>query len=116
MGIEELKNRIKSAIIIIVDGQPFKIKDLLFSITDKNILNVIGWTNQAAFDTIDREIALTELGTVKSKFSKMVDISNELKEFIKSRKVEYYLNYDYGKGSIEICSEINSVTKFYNYK
>jgi hypothetical protein len=115
MGIEELRNRIKSAIIIIADGRPFKVKDLLFSITDKNTLSVTGWTNQAAFDTIDREIALTELATIKSNFYKMIDISNELKEFIKSKKVEYFLNYDYGKGSVEICSEINSVTKFYNY-
>jgi hypothetical protein len=35
----------------------------------------------------------------------MVDTSTDLKEFIQNKNIEYNLAFNYGQGSINVCSE-----------
>ena len=88
------------------DGHPYKVGDLTFGCKDKLHFSVSGWTNNNLLENVTRQSALTELKDIKSLFSKMVDASKELADFVKDRQIEYYLGYDYGMGSIGICSEM----------
>jgi len=91
---EELQHRIKSALTLLVDGYPFKVGDLTFGCKGKTHLSVTGWTNNNLLENVTKRSALGELEDIKSLFSKMVEASKELSEFIKGRQVEYYLGYD----------------------
>ena len=112
MTEEELQHRIKSALTLLNDGHPFKVGDLTFGCKDKTHFSVSGWTNNNLLKNVTRQSALAELKDIKSLFSKMVNASKELSDFIKSRQIEYYLGYDYGMGSIGICSEKNGQLKW----
>ena len=105
MDTNELQPRIKTALILLADGHSLNVGDLTFSCKDKRHFSVSGWTNNNLLENVTQQSALTELKDIKSMFSKMVDTSNELSEFIKDKQIEYYLGYDYGMGSIGICSE-----------
>ncbi len=108
MNSEELKHRIKNAITLIEDGQSLKIGDLTLGCKDKNHLSIIGWTSTNNMDFMTEQSALNELIEIKTLFTKMTIASNELANFIIGKQIEYCLNYDSGKGSIEICKEINN--------
>jgi len=43
----------------------------------------------------------------------MVKVSNGLLIFIKKREIEYSLGFDYGMGSLEICTESNEKIKWH---
>ncbi len=105
MTSEELQHRIKSAIILLSEGHPFKVGDLTFFCGDMRHFSVSGWTNNNLLENVTQQSALAELKDIKSLFTKMVDDSKELSQFIKGRQIEYFLSYDYGMGSIGICSE-----------
>lgn len=105
MDTEELKHRLRTALILLADGHSFKVGDLTFGCKDKKLFSVSGWTNNNLLENITRQSTLTELNEIKSLFSKMVDASNELSEFIKDKKIEYYLGYEYGMGGLVICHE-----------
>lgn len=112
MTEEELQHRIKSALILLSDGHPFKVGDLTFGCKDKTHFSVSGWTNNNLLENVTQQSALAELKDIKSLFSKMVDTSKELADFVKGRQVEYYLGYDYGMGSIGICNEKSGQLKW----
>ena len=105
MDSEELKHRIRNALILLADGHSLKVGDLTFACKDKGHFSVAGWTNNNLLENVTRQSALDELKDIKSLFSKMVDTSNELADFIKDKQVQYYLGYDYGMGAIGICNE-----------
>ncbi len=105
MDTEELRQRIKTALTLVADGHSLNVGDLTFSFKDKKHFLVNGWTNNNLLENVTRQSALNELTEIKSVFAKMVDTSNELSEFIKGRKIEYHLGYDYGIGGIGICFE-----------
>ena len=100
MEIEELTSRIKNALILLADGHSFNVGELTFGCKDKNHFSVSGWTNNNLLQNVKRQSALEELKDIKSLFSKMVDASNELSEFIKERKIEYYLGLVVGYESM----------------
>jgi len=112
MTEEELQHRIKSALTLLSDGRPFKVGDLNFGCKDKTHFSVSGWTNNNLIENVTQHSALIELNDIKSLFSKMVDASKELADFLKGRQVEYYLGYEYGMGSIGICSEKSGQLKW----
>ena len=105
MDTEELQHRIKTALILLADGHSLNVGDLTFGSKDKKDFSVSGWINNNLLENVTRQSALTELKDIKSCFSKMVDASNELSEFIKDKQIEYYLRYDYGMGGLGICYE-----------
>ncbi|UEG51283.1 hypothetical protein LK994_07345 [Ferruginibacter lapsinanis] len=112
MDTEELKHRINNALILLADGHSLKVGDLTFGCRDKTNFSVSGWTNNILLENVTRQSALTELNDIKSLFSKMVDTSNELADFIKNKQIIYYLGYDYGMGSIGICNKKNGQLKW----
>jgi hypothetical protein len=108
MDKEELIDRIKSALILLTEGNSFKVGDLTFGCKDKNILSVTGWTTTNYLETLTKQKALTEFYEIKSLFARMVNASIELSEFIKYKQINYYLGYDdNGKCGIGICNEID---------
>jgi len=107
MTEQELKHRIKSALIILQDYGSFKVGELTFNTTDEKSFSVTGWTLKTELKNVTKRIALNELNEIKSLFKKMVQASPELSVFVDQRQIEFNLGYDYGMGGIGICSEIN---------
>jgi hypothetical protein len=107
MTEEDLKHRIKNALILLKDGYSFKVGDLTFSAKDNSHFLVTGWTLRNDLKNITKQTALFELNETKDLFSKMLIVSSELADFIKEREIEFSLGYDYGMGGLEICREID---------
>jgi len=112
MNEEELKNRIKNAILILQDFNSFKVGELIFKTKDEKSFSVTGWTIRSEFKNITKSNALIELNMVKSLFKRMIQISPELSDFVKQRQIKFSLGYEYGMGGIEICSEIDGQIKW----
>jgi len=112
MNKEELLHRIKSAIVLLKDGHPFKVGDLTFGCKDNKHISVTGWTVCNDLKKLTKDKALTELSEIKELFNNMLSVSPELSDFIKYRQVEYSLDYDYGMGGLGICNEINGQIKW----
>ena len=53
----------------------------------------------------------TDLEKAKINFHEMVNKSRLFEEYISRKNLDYTLNYDYGGGSITVCSEIEGVFK-----
>jgi hypothetical protein len=104
---EELHNRIKSAIILLKDGHPFKVGDLTFSSSNDNIFFVTGWTLCNDLKNLTKHKALIELNETKLLFNQMKSVSSELNKFIKGRQIQYSLGFDNGMGGLEVCIERN---------
>ncbi len=112
MTEDELKHRIRNALILLADGHSFKVGDLTFSSQNNNFFTVKGWTNKNDLKSLNKEIALKELTETKELFRKMISISSELDHFVNNKQIEYFLGYNYGMGGLEICSEINGKIKW----
>lgn len=112
MNEEELKHRIRNALVILQERNSFKVGDLTFSATCKSTFSVTGWTVKNELKSITKRSALNELNEIKSLFNKMVRVSAELSEFINQRQIEFNLSYDYGMGGIGICSETDGKIKW----
>ncbi|QES88282.1 hypothetical protein [Rhizosphaericola mali] len=112
MTENELKYRIKNAIVLLTDGHSFKVGDLTFGAKDNSHFSVTGWTRCNEFQYLTKNRALTELDEIKDLFHKMISVSSELTDFVKSRKIEYCFSYDYGMGGFEICSETDGQIKW----
>ena len=112
MNEQELKYRIKNAIVLLTDGHPFRVGDLTFCCKENKRFCVTGWTMGNDIKNITKTTALNELTETKELFNKMTKASKELADFIIGCQVEYHLGYDYGMGGLEICSEINGQIKW----
>jgi hypothetical protein len=82
---EELKDRLRSALKLLSDGQGFKVSDLHIAYKDKILFSVTGWSQNILLENVTRQSALTELKEIKSLFQKMVEASDELSDFIKNQ-------------------------------
>ena len=108
-----MENRIKAALEFLKDGQCFTVGDLRLGIDSNNYLVVSGWSQYSNFINLTKKNSLQEFKEIKSLFSEMLDSSTELKKFCEKRCIEYVLSFDdYGKASIDICSEKNGVLKW----
>ena len=105
MNKEELIRRIKNAIILLSEKHSVQVGDLTFYCQDETHLSVAGATHNNLLENVTRQSAIAELEDIKSLFSKMVDNSQELRDFTQGMEVEYSLYYNYGMGSIQICKE-----------
>jgi hypothetical protein len=101
-------SRIKTALEFLKDNQGFKVGGLFLSGKD-NIVYVSGYTNYNDLKNINKRIAIRELEDTKAEFNDYLEIVPEFKDFLKNREIKFSLAYDYGMGSIGICSEIKGV-------
>jgi hypothetical protein len=108
-----MENRIKIALDFLKDGQSFTVGDLRLGVEGFNCLVVTGWSQYINFTNLTKHNSIQELEGIKSMFSDMLNTSAELKEFAEKKIIEYVLSFDdYGKASIDICSEKNGVLKW----
>ena len=109
-----MKGRIKNAVEFLKDGLPFRVENLGFALDKSGGLEVSGWSAYKQLKYLTKGICFQELQGIKDEFKEMVNISDELREFIKDREIIYYLNFDdYGKSSIIICTEKSGLIKWY---
>jgi hypothetical protein len=107
--MEDLLLKIRNAIDFLKDGQSFTVNGLRLT-TEKQTIIVVGWSEYIHFENLTRYQSIKELEEIKLLFHKMIQISLELKEFVKNKNVSYKLWYDdSGKASIPICAEINGI-------
>jgi hypothetical protein len=101
-------SRIKAALEFLKDNQGFNVGGLFVSRTD-NVIHVTGYTNFSFIENLNKRIAIKEMENTKAEFNDYIEALPEFKDFMKNKEIKYYLNLDYGKGSIPICSETNGV-------
>lgn len=107
MTSEALKQRIQNALIVLNTGHTFKVGELNFSTPNEHQFLVIGWSQCTHLESLTKQRALNELQETKNQFKEMIFLSSELADFIKEKEVSYSLSWDdYGKGAIEICTEM----------
>lgn len=104
-----MENRIKTAVQFLKDGRSFSVEGLTMGINEEKDFYVTGWSQYIHLENISKAIAIMELSNIKEQFFQMVKISSELKDFIKKRNIKYNLAFNYGMGSIGLCSEKNGV-------
>lgn len=107
--MEEILNRIKTAIEFLKEGFPFRVEELYFGMSEGNLLNVTGASQFIDLKNVTKIGALKELDEIKSIFEKMVLASPELRLFLANKKVKFNLDFDYGMGDTRICSELDGI-------
>ncbi|GAB1447368.1 hypothetical protein MASR2M44_03610 [Bacteroidota bacterium] len=108
-----MENRIKTALEFLKDGQSFSVGDLRLGIDSYSCIVVTGWSQYSTFTNLTKKSSMQELEEIKSLFAEMLHSSVELQKFAEKRCIEYVLSFDdYGKASIDICSEKNGVLKW----
>jgi hypothetical protein len=108
-----MENRLKIALEFLKDRQSFSVGDLRLGIDNYDCLVVTGWSKYSNFTNLTKKNSIQELEEIKSLFSEMLNSSADLKKFAEKKCIEYVLSFDdYGKASIDICSENNGVLKW----
>jgi hypothetical protein len=110
--MEEILNRIETAINFLKDGLPFKIGELYCGIDENNFLNITGSSQSVSLKSITKQSAQNELYEIKNMFLKLVSVSVKLRDYVKNKKVKFNLDFDYGMGDIRICSERDGVIEW----
>ena len=102
-----MKERIKTALEFLKEGQSFSVGELKLGAEEYGIFEVIGWSRNINFANITKNQCVRELEDIKVLFYRMLDISPELIQFTSNKSIKITLCFnDSGKGSIELCSEI----------
>lgn len=105
-----MEERIRTALEFLKDCQSFKVGELRLGAGKQGVIEVAGWTQYTNFANLTKQQSLRELEEIKTLFYKMVNASPDLKDYIKDKSAEFNLYFDdYGKGSIELCSEKEKV-------
>lgn len=98
-----------AAIDIIESGEVFSINEIQFVKRD-NILLVSGSSNYISINSINKDIAIKELQSIKDVFYSLLDEWEDFKNYTKKISVDFVLFYDdNGKCSITICEEKNNI-------
>jgi len=103
----DMKERIKTAVEFLRDGQSFKVGNLRLGMNSTHEMYVTGWSHYLNIANLTKHKALKELDEIKNLFGQMLQSSEELKRFILDKQITYNLAFDYGMGAIGICSEKN---------
>jgi hypothetical protein len=104
--------RINIAIEKLKDGHSFTLDDLRLEIQANSII-VIGWSKYSNLENLTKHHALKELREIKKSYTRLLEVSSELRNFLVDKIPEYNLYFDdYGKASIIICSMKNEIVKW----
>lgn len=104
--------RIKTAVEFLMDGQSFKVGDLRLGMNGKYDMYVTGWSQYLNLENLTKHQALKELEEIKNLFKQMLDVSQELRNFVHDKRMKYNLAFNYGMGAIGICSEKNGAVEW----
>jgi len=107
MTEEEVNIRLKNAIILLGDQHHYNVGDITLSSKDKNHIAVTGWTDAISLENVTKQAVLADLSETKVRFDNMIKCSTEFSHFIKDKQIVYHIGYNYGMGSLDICSETN---------
>lgn len=66
--MEDLKERIKTAVEFLTNGYTFKVKNLRFGMLDNKTLYVTGWSSFFTLSSLNKKMALHELDEIKEEF------------------------------------------------
>jgi hypothetical protein len=99
-----MRDKIETALGFLKKGQSFKVGGLKLG-TYENGLYVVGWSQYFYIENLTKSIALNELTAIKKQFKDLLNSSLALKTFVKDKKIEYNLSFNFGQGSIGVCSE-----------
>ncbi len=103
-----MTDRIKQAVQFLKDGQSFTVNEIRLGIKD-NYVYVTGWTSFKQLSDLNKSSAAMELNKIKAEFDFFLNECKELKDFVKGKIMKFNLAFDYGMGSIGICSEVNNI-------
>lgn len=105
-----MKNKLKTGIEFLKLGKSFLIDDLRLEMNSLGILTVMGWSRYLNFSNLTKVNSLNELEEIKNIFAEMMVASDDFKNFVADKVIEYVLCFDDGgKASIYICSEKNDI-------
>jgi len=105
--MDDIVTRINSVLSLLPEGHRLKIGDLTMQLIAPNLVQIIGWSRSNALENIIEQSALIELNETIEIFKEMVSASEALNSFISGKQIEFVLAYDYGMGSLHICTEID---------
>ncbi|MGY3214463.1 hypothetical protein [Mucilaginibacter sp. HD30] len=109
--MDDILKRITTGIELLKDGFPYKVGELYLGFGD-GYFNITGNSQSIDLKNITEGGALKEMEEIKRMFENMLSVSSDLKDLIRDKKLKFSLDFDYGMGSIRICSEIDNVLKW----
>lgn len=105
-------SKVSLAVQCLKNNQAFTVGDLRLGMNERNEMYVTGWSNFVDIKNLHKRLAKEELIELKTLFSKMVESSIDLRDFIKGKNIKCNLTFNYGTGSIVVCSEINGIVSW----
>lgn len=111
--MEDIKERINTAMSVLLEGLPFRIGDLFLGFDNHGCLNVTAASRSVSLKGITKQSALDELVEIKELFSKLLSMSDSFRTFVTTTEIQYNLDFDYGMGDIRICSERNGFVEWH---
>ena len=113
MKNEEIITKINAALGYLRNGESITIEKLRLE-NDTENFNVIGWSEFINFENLTKSQSLKDLEEVKEVFSRIANVSEEFRNFVKDKTIVYNLYFDdAGKASIAICSEKDGLVKWH---
>lgn len=101
-----MRDDLRTLVEFLKDNQSYRVGDIRVGITEQFEIEVTGWSNYIHFENLTKLNCLQELKEIKKIFFKMIDVSDDLKNFVAGKTIIYNLGFDhYGKSSIAICME-----------
>lgn len=105
-------DKINAAVENLKVGDYFRVDNLTLATLNPKCISVLGFPTYIYIENITKTIALEELENIKRQFKEMIDLSDNLLEFLRNKEVIYTLGYNYGMGSIGICEEKDGIIKW----
>src|SRR5437868_4507072 len=109
----QTEKNVKVALEFLREGRSTNVGDLRLGLNASGDVQIIGWSQYLNFSRVTKESALDELEKLKKSFFQMLSTSDELRQFVEGKSLEFNLYFDdYGKVSVSICEEKNGVVKW----
>lgn len=104
--------RIGQAVEFLKDGKSFRIGALYLGADEKDYVFVSANSQSIDLKNLTKQSVLDELAKIKTLFQKMISSSDVLRNFVHNRRIEFSIHFDYGMGTIKICTENGGVLKW----
>jgi len=102
-------SRIKTAAEFVRDGMSLSVGEVIFYCGDAQTLGIGGWSRSPALEIITQQSALKELLEIINLYNDILEICPRLLDLAEKKQVMFSLGFDYGMGTIRICSMKNGI-------